>query len=160
MACDENNLELVVTCIAHFFRMNFLASRVDLKSHRSQLFIVALSASAVTAGLFTAYNNYNKRQKRIELQKDVLRSVAKSSEPTETLKAASLPLPPPDEIWLTGRDYVSTDLGYDEKLIREQLGRNYAFFGEEGMAKIRGANVVVVGCGGVGSWAAVMLVRS
>jgi len=44
--------------------------------------------------------------------------------------------------------------------VREQLARNYAFFGDESMRKVRGASVVVVGCGGVGSWAAVMLVRS
>jgi len=50
--------------------------------------------------------------------------------------------------------------GHNEDLIREQLARNYAFFGEEGMQKARRGSVVVVGCGGVGSWAAVMLARS
>jgi hypothetical protein len=50
--------------------------------------------------------------------------------------------------------------GFDEGLIREQLSRNYAFFGEAGMSKIRRATVVVVGCGGVGSWAAMMLART
>lgn len=49
---------------------------------------------------------------------------------------------------------------HDEELVREQLARNYAFLGEEGMAKIRGMNVVVVGCGGVGSWVCTMLIRS
>jgi tRNA A37 threonylcarbamoyladenosine dehydratase len=44
--------------------------------------------------------------------------------------------------------------------VREQLARNYAFLGEEGVARVRGASVVIVGCGGVGSWAAVMLARS
>jgi tRNA threonylcarbamoyladenosine dehydratase len=50
--------------------------------------------------------------------------------------------------------------GFDEELIREQLARNYAFFGEDGMAKIRNSTVVIVGCGGVGSWAAIMLART
>ena len=50
--------------------------------------------------------------------------------------------------------------GFDDSLIREQLARNYAFFGEEGMSKIRNATVVIVGCGGVGSWAAMMLART
>lgn len=49
---------------------------------------------------------------------------------------------------------------HNEDLIREQLARNYAFFGEEGMQTARRGSVVVVGCGGVGSWAAVMLARS
>lgn len=53
-----------------------------------------------------------------------------------------------------------TVAGFDEGLIREQLARNYAFFGEEGMTKIRNSTVVVVGCGGVGSWAAMMLART
>ncbi|KAL7663595.1 THIF-type NAD/FAD binding fold domain-containing protein [[Candida] zeylanoides] len=49
---------------------------------------------------------------------------------------------------------------YSEELIREQLARNYAFLTEEGMAKVRQQDVVVVGAGGVGSWVATMLVRS
>ncbi|ORX37153.1 hypothetical protein BD324DRAFT_579869 [Kockovaella imperatae] len=49
---------------------------------------------------------------------------------------------------------------FDEGLIREQLTRNYNFLGEESMEKVRNSYVVVVGCGGVGSWAALMLLRS
>lgn len=37
-----------------------------------------------------------------------------------------------------------------EKLMREQLVRNYQFFGEEPQNKVRNSFVVVVGCGGVG----------
>ena len=49
---------------------------------------------------------------------------------------------------------------YDEELILEQLARNRAFFGDDGLARIRNGFVVVVGAGGVGSWAATMLARS
>lgn len=49
---------------------------------------------------------------------------------------------------------------WDESLIREQLSRNYSFLGEEGMNAIRNSFVIVVGAGGVGSWAALMLLRS
>ena len=49
---------------------------------------------------------------------------------------------------------------YPDQLIREQLARNHAFLGEEGYQKVRGSSVIVVGLGGVGSWAATMLVRS
>ncbi|RKO85210.1 hypothetical protein BDK51DRAFT_5224, partial [Blyttiomyces helicus] len=49
---------------------------------------------------------------------------------------------------------------FDEDLVREQLARNYAFLGEEGVKKVRGAFVVVVGLGGVGNHAAHMLLRS
>lgn len=49
---------------------------------------------------------------------------------------------------------------WDESLIREQLSRNYSFLGEQGMTAIRNSFVIVVGAGGVGSWAALMLLRS
>jgi hypothetical protein len=49
---------------------------------------------------------------------------------------------------------------YDEELILEQLARNRVFFGDQGLLKIRNAFVIVVGAGGVGSWAATMLARS
>lgn len=49
---------------------------------------------------------------------------------------------------------------YDESLIREQLSRNYSFLGEESMQKLRNSFVIVVGAGGVGSWCALMLLRS
>ncbi|GEQ70858.1 hypothetical protein JCM33374_g4538 [Metschnikowia sp. JCM 33374] len=49
---------------------------------------------------------------------------------------------------------------HSEELIREQLARNYAFLSEEGMRKVRGQRVVVIGAGGVGSWVVTMLIRS
>ena len=49
---------------------------------------------------------------------------------------------------------------YDEELFREQLSRNYAFLGEDGMEKVKQQYIVVVGVGGVGSWVVHMLVRS
>ncbi|KAH3678212.1 hypothetical protein WICMUC_001641 [Wickerhamomyces mucosus] len=55
---------------------------------------------------------------------------------------------------------VTKSQSYDETLIQEQLARNYAFLGDEGMKKVRDQFVVVVGAGGVGSWVCTMLVRS
>lgn len=49
---------------------------------------------------------------------------------------------------------------YDEDLIREQLARNRVFLTDAGLARLRDAFVVVVGCGGVGSHAAAALARS
>lgn len=53
-----------------------------------------------------------------------------------------------------------TGAEFDEDLINEQLARNRAFLGDEGYAKVRDTFVVIIGAGGVGSWAATMLVRS
>jgi tRNA threonylcarbamoyladenosine dehydratase len=41
--------------------------------------------------------------------------------------------------------------------VREQLTRNYFFLVEQGVARIRKATVVIVGCGGVDSLMSVML---
>lgn len=48
----------------------------------------------------------------------------------------------------------------DETLVLELLARNIAFFGPEGVDKIRKSFVVVLGAGAVGSWTSLMLVRS
>lgn len=49
---------------------------------------------------------------------------------------------------------------YDENLFREQLARNYAFLGEEGMRKVKEQFIVIVGAGELGSWVCTMLIRS
>src|SRR6185369_5396548 len=49
---------------------------------------------------------------------------------------------------------------YEEKIIREQLARNISFLGEEGVEKLRKSFIIIVGAGGVGSWIALMLLRS
>ncbi|KAK7042380.1 ubiquitin-protein ligase molybdopterin-converting factor [Favolaschia claudopus] len=126
-----------------------------LHSHRTHLVATAIAAAAATAAFISVYNSLSKRSRRRDLNQDVLRSLSKSSQAPfndnllfdETKSQTGAPTPNPG-------------LPYDEDLIREQLARNYAFFGDEAMDKIRNGTVVVVGCGGVGSWAAVMLVRS
>lgn len=45
-------------------------------------------------------------------------------------------------------------------LILEQLARNRVFLKDDGLAKLRNAFIIVVGCGGVGSHAAAALARS
>ena len=131
--------------------------------HKTQLIITALAASLATASLFQAYNTHTKHVRRRKLDQEIRLSIA-----SHTL-AHNVPKPPSRATTLDGVDPPSlqtstTGFGdvvdYDEDLIREQLARNYAFFGEKGMERIREGRVVVVGCGGVGSWAAVMLVRS
>ena len=38
----------------------------------------------------------------------------------------------------------------DSEVLREQLKRNYEFFGEEGMTQLKNKFIIVVGIGGVG----------
>lgn len=146
---------------------------IDPHDHRTQLLLVAAGTAVATASVLSAYNAHTRRKKRAELSDSIKTSLGRDipDRPGQILPSAS--------------DFASSaakakgkqraDLGesleekdeeeeeayaYDEELIHEQLARNYAFFGEEAMAKVRKGKVVVVGCGGVGSWAAVMLARS
>ncbi|KAJ7496426.1 hypothetical protein FB451DRAFT_1074472 [Mycena latifolia] len=123
-------------------------------SHRTQLVATAIAASAATAALISAYTTLSRRTRRRDLDQDILRSISSSAGGSGTPLFDGAGKRPHEG------ERVAEILAYDEELIREQLARNYAFFGDEAMARIRGSTVVVVGCGGVGSWAAVMLVRS
>ena len=126
---------------------------LNFHSHRAQLLLTALSASAVTFTVITLYNAYAKSERRGALDRDAKRSIAETNHSGATAAYGAVKHIHEDI-------YLESKIGYDEELIREQLARNYAFFGEDGMTKIRRGRVVIVGCGGVGSWAAVMLVRS
>lgn len=130
----------------------------NFRSHQAQLIATALAASAATAGLIASYNAYTRRAKRKDLNDEVLRSIQSNGSNCNIQKLQLSNSE--DGLSFPSQSLESSENMYNEELIREQLARNYAFFGEEGMKKVRGGAVVVVGCGGVGSWAAVMLARS
>ncbi|THV02177.1 hypothetical protein K435DRAFT_749662 [Dendrothele bispora CBS 962.96] len=129
----------------------------NLHSHQTQLILTALAASAATAAVISAYTSYSRTTRRQELNEDVLRSIHAKGSNFNFQNRLDKDQNASEDIELPS---LKDTHDYDESLIREQLARNYAFFGEEGMTKVRKGSVVVVGCGGVGSWAAVMLVRS
>lgn len=135
-------------------------NNLNFHSHRAQLLLTALSASAATVTVITLYNAYSRIEKRRNLDRDVKRSIASLDEADNSGATAAYEATKHTHHHEHEDIYLDSKIGYDEELIREQLARNYAFFGEDGMTKIRRGKVVVVGCGGVGSWAAVMLVRS
>ncbi|KAF2071539.1 hypothetical protein CYY_007138 [Polysphondylium violaceum] len=60
----------------------------------------------------------------------------------------------------TVKESLNLDQMLREEIFNEQMNRTMLYYGEEGFKKIRGAFVIVVGLGGVGSPAAHTLVRS
>ncbi|CAG8482300.1 2796_t:CDS:2 [Paraglomus occultum] len=109
----------------------------------SHLTVTALAASLLTAVSIYAYQSSQRNSR------------------TRALKEELSSLPPPavaSTHSITGHPILPTK--YDESLIKEQLARNIAFIGEEGIDKLRKSFVIIVGAGGVGSWAAIMLLRS
>ncbi|CAE6409620.1 unnamed protein product [Rhizoctonia solani] len=128
-----------------------------LKSENARLAATAVGVSVLTLLSVTAYQSAMKQKRRELLQKEVKDALAMTP-PEPELRSISQ---------FSGRDLMLdasrpdvTSRRYDETIVKEMLARNYAFFGEEAMNRVRGGRVVVVGCGGVGSWAAVMLMRS
>lgn len=150
----------------------------NLTSEHSRLVIVAVVASIFTLGAQQLYTHSRRKRNRRDLDREMRALFPDEDVPD----LAGIPVGHMSGLVANAGgdgDSISSILGnvkkpkvglvdeqysrhseYSEDLIREQLARNYAFFGEEGMRKVRRGSVVIVGCGGVGSWAAVMLARS
>ena len=113
-------------------------------SDNGRLTLCAVCASIVTAATIYSAQFATKQSKSKKSRLEALKHAAEEH----------------DHIQLTdyGGPQRRQDIGED--IIREQLSRNYLFFGDSGMERIRSSFVVVVGVGGVGSWATVMLVRT
>lgn len=105
-------------------------------SNKTKLITTALLASACTASAILLLQYIIKKREIKKLKREFSNVIA--SNPKNSNKNEKI----------------------DEDLIREILARNYSFFGEEKMKKIRDSFIVVVGVGGVGSHAAHMLMRS
>ncbi|KAG2234036.1 ubiquitin-protein ligase molybdopterin-converting factor [Thamnidium elegans] len=115
-----------------------------------QLTLTAVAASALTATSILSYQT-NQRRLRARSLKDELKEAEERHiidlTPVGTVNNGSHSILPPPTI-------------FDDKLIQEQLSKNAEFLGEKGIRKVRESFVVIVGAGGVGSWAALMLMRS
>ncbi|WVF68768.1 hypothetical protein IAT40_003540 [Kwoniella sp. CBS 6097] len=128
----------------------------DLSTRQSLLLTAGFTALATTS-LILSYQSLRREHKTERLKKQVGEDV----EEWERSRAGSGLASPDERVErLNKKEKVWEKGEFDEGLIREQLTRNYNFLGEEAMAKVRDSYVVVVGCGGVGSWCALMLLRS
>ncbi|KAG1117527.1 hypothetical protein G6F42_013412 [Rhizopus arrhizus] len=124
---------------------------IDQHPNSIQLTLTAVAASALTASsILTFQANQRKSRARTlkdELKEAELRSTIDLSPVGTVIKSGQPHILPPPTI-------------FEDRLIEEQLSKNTAFLGQKGADKVREAFVIVVGAGGVGSWAALMLMRS
>ncbi|GAA5991000.1 hypothetical protein JCM10908_006494 [Rhodotorula pacifica] len=149
-----------------------------VRSPTGRLATVAVVSTAVTAAsIFTgqALRRTTKRHKLADSVREVVDD-GESSEEDELIdftkpvgsRRSSIASAAKKSAGKAGRSGAGTSGGAkngrkkptSEVIIREALARNYAFFGDEKMEQVRNKFVVVIGVGGVGSAAAVMLVRS
>ncbi|KAH9169389.1 ubiquitin-protein ligase molybdopterin-converting factor [Lactarius sanguifluus] len=108
---------------------------VNLNSHKTQLLLTAVATAFTTYSLLSIYQSRSRQKRRNDLAEDIKRSLSEQTSSNRVQPSPSSLLPAP------GTEYA-------EHLVREQLARNYAFLGEEGVARVRGSSVVIVGCGG------------
>ena len=118
------------------------------RSEQGRLVICCCGASVLTLATVLGVQSASRTMKTNSLRRQANAEArfAKTDDRTIEMSAVGAPIRKKNTV--------------DESLIREQLSRNYLFFGDEGVERIRGSFVIVVGVGGVGSWATTMLVRS
>ncbi|CAG8693816.1 4354_t:CDS:2, partial [Racocetra fulgida] len=119
-----------------------------MSNNKVQFAFTAFSATVATAIAIFSYQSFQ-RQARTRALKRELSSLPPSQKVLQPKKRSVEQL-----------SAVTEQSQFDETLIKEQLARNIAFLGEKGVAKLRKSFIIIVGAGGVGSWAALMLVRS
>lgn len=127
--------------------------------HRIQLATTAVVASAATVGVMWSSQRVRRRRNVRNLKCDTLEMMSMDSSDYKVLGDNGTPTDNQTTAVVTKDTPVHLSPN-EELLIQEQLARHYAFFGQNGMAKVRDSFVVIVGAGGVGSWAALMLLRS
>jgi tRNA threonylcarbamoyladenosine dehydratase len=140
---------------------NFL-HKLHLESHRIQLTIAFTLGAITTTGLIFTSLALRRRIAVDDLKSSIppLNEKHHASPMTEYGGAAA-------ELHVSKEEERSAKIAakarrgeYDEELILEQLARNRVFLTDEGLKKLRGSFVVVVGLGGVGSHCAAALARS
>ncbi|KAG0360449.1 hypothetical protein BG005_010672 [Podila minutissima] len=133
-----------------------------MNSQSTKMTLVAVAASFTTAAVLLGYQG-SQRKRRVQQLKDDLRgSIPPPPANFDQLHNNNMGLPSAQKQVSQQTQSPQDDSvpQFDEELVREQLARNIAFLGEEGVEKLRNSFVVIVGAGGVGSWAASMLIRS
>ncbi|CZT12244.1 related to E.coli molybdopterin-converting factor chlN [Rhynchosporium agropyri] len=131
-------------------------------SSQAQFAATALVSGAVVAGAIFGFQHL----RRQELVEDLKSSIPALGREHQADKLTDFGAAPPragmskeDERSLAFAERAQRG-DYDDELILEQLARNRVFLTDEGLAKLRTAFVIVVGCGGVGSHCTAALARS
>lgn len=131
------------------------------RSTRNVSLVVAVAATvaAIGAAGYVGYSQTIYKRRRSRLKEEVNNIISHSSSAVDSAAKQDHDNVDVDVDQRYHHHQGSLPQQFDENLIQEFLARNYAFFGVESMRAVRKGTVVVVGCGGVGSWAALMLLR-
>jgi tRNA threonylcarbamoyladenosine dehydratase len=125
-----------------------------LRTPNARLVIVAIASSTITALAIFSLQSLHREYALSSLKKEAQAIPPSEEHRLNAIGAEDLGHP------IRHKSTPVRKADYDEELVLEQLARNRSFFGDKGLSKIRGSFVIIVGAGGVGSWAATMLARS
>ncbi|KAF7557654.1 hypothetical protein G7046_g6003 [Stylonectria norvegica] len=128
-------------------------------SPRFQLFATAVLSGATAASLVLGYQSLA-REERVHELKDSIPSNDPNLRKLNSFGGSSAPALDKEDARNQALALRAQAGDFDEELILEQLARNRVFLTPEGLDKLRGSFVIVVGCGGVGSHCAASLARS
>ncbi|KAL5443579.1 hypothetical protein PMIN07_001139 [Paraphaeosphaeria minitans] len=132
------------------------------ENHRAQLVTTAVVSGVVVGSAILGFQKARRMYKVENLKASIpdIDGEHHASRLTEYGAASGIHAP-------SKEDQRSTELAararkgdYDNDIILEQLARNRVFLTDAGLAKLRSAFIIVVGCGGVGSHTTAALVRS
>ncbi|OLY85445.1 tRNA threonylcarbamoyladenosine dehydratase [Smittium mucronatum] len=124
-------------------------------NRNAQFALVAATASALTLStVFTI-----QKIRRNERVKEIKKTVSPPEFDIKDFKQFGKKTSTKESIVVNKETRISLSPS-ENALFAEQLSRNSSFFGQENLEKIKSSFVIVVGAGGVGSWAALMLIRS
>lgn len=162
-----------------------------MHSQSTKMTLVAVAASLTTAAVLLGYQGSQRKRRVKQLKDDLRSSILPPPANFDQLRNNNMG-DPSQQQQVPKQTQSPQDISvpqFDEELVREQLARNIAFLGEEGVEKLRNSFVIIVGAGtfinlhslmgfgttstshtnlfpqssttgGVGSWAASMLIRS
>ncbi|KXX76401.1 tRNA threonylcarbamoyladenosine dehydratase 2 [Madurella mycetomatis] len=125
-----------------------------------QLAATAVVSAAVAAGAILSYQRLQQGD-RVSRLKQSIPGPNDSDPALQTLtRVGPLPRPDKEDEHNQVLAHRAQNGDFDDELVLEQLARNRVFLGDDGLARLRTAFVVIVGCGGVGSHACAALARS
>ncbi|KAF2821317.1 hypothetical protein CC86DRAFT_397343 [Ophiobolus disseminans] len=132
------------------------------ESRNAQLITTAVVSGALVASTIFGFQKARRMYRVADLKASIPEVDAEhqSSRMTEYGAASNVFAPSKEDERSTALAARARKGDYDDDLILEQLARNRVFLTDDGLAKLRSAFVIVVGCGGVGSHATAALARS
>ncbi|KAL2016115.1 hypothetical protein VTK56DRAFT_4259 [Thermocarpiscus australiensis] len=125
-----------------------------------QLAATALVSATIAAGAVLGYQRLHEGDRASRRKHSVPGPSESEPAPPTLTRVGPLPKPDKEDEHNQILAHRAQNGDFDDELILEQLARNRVFLGEDGLARLRAAFVVVVGCGGVGSHACAALARS